>query len=75
MGLGKTLSMIALVTSDQDSDAEISRADELHSTLIIAPLNGKTTSSSLSRRLILLTFHDSARSVGIASETVNIRWF
>jgi SNF2 family DNA or RNA helicase len=55
MGLGKTLSIIALVASDQDRVAENApsvirspHADELHSTLIVVPLNGKDTVSTLS---------------------------
>ncbi|KAH7371973.1 SNF2 family N-terminal domain-containing protein [Pyrenochaeta sp. MPI-SDFR-AT-0127] len=46
MGLGKTLSMIALVASDQDRNTRNSHqegfsahADELHSTLVVVPLN------------------------------------
>ncbi|KAF2678068.1 hypothetical protein K458DRAFT_464309 [Lentithecium fluviatile CBS 122367] len=46
MGLGKTLSMIALIASDQDCDAvdlpiegHSADTDELHSTLVVVPLN------------------------------------
>ena len=53
MGLGKTLSMIALIASDQDRDVELlptagrnADADELHSTLVVVPLNGEKNCNS-----------------------------
>jgi len=55
MGLGKTLSMIALVASDQDCEARNTpqinhgaNADELHSTLVVVPLNCEDNHISLS---------------------------
>lgn len=55
MGLGKTLSIIALIASDQDRDAGnppqvglSAHADELHSTLIVVPLNGEDNLTPIS---------------------------
>ena len=48
MGLGKTLSMIALISSDHDRDVGnsltvgySSDADKLHSTLVVVPLSSE----------------------------------
>lgn len=56
MGLGKTLSMIALIASDQDCDVENlpiaghnADIDELHSTLVVVPLNGEENCNSILR--------------------------
>ena len=56
MGLGKTLSMIALIASDQDCNtgnlppaAYSVDIGELHSTLIVVPLNGEGNCHSLLR--------------------------
>lgn len=81
MGLGKTLSMIALIASDQDCDAgnfppvrHSSHPEELRSTLVIVPLNGESNHIIGSTPLIT-NFICSARSVDIAIEKVSFYWF
>lgn len=59
MGLGKTLSMIALIASDHEHDSDeiaskvtLPTGNELNSTLVVVPLNGKNTSIDLAQPLM-----------------------